>query len=296
MSYCRNQPQRFAVAFVTIVCAMVWSVDAWSGHPLDRRPPTPGPCGADGVCRPNQLTFGYNKTRWRPWPGSEQPSLQPTQADDIQLDSETRLDSMERPAPEKEDMRGPAKTRSADEADQLDTGDTMRPLPEVNEQPPANPLPDLGPLPGEPPLPDLGPLDERGPPPDANPLPENDFFDQPNLEGRFRAPARPNDAPPALPQSLQAARPSAKHVAQRRRIVAMPSTLPVVEAKQPAISQPRLLQEVGHQPLPLVVPAVAQQPSAGIKLVNPASTGVMPSVRHSLYEQPTGKGETVEGL
>jgi len=99
-------------------------------------PPTPSPCSADGICRPNQASFGYSPTRWRPWPGDPQPK-QPTPAEEQETkkeEDEMELQPFEHPAPEKEDTRGPAKTKSFSPAEEA-------PVPAVPEE---APFPEIG--------------------------------------------------------------------------------------------------------------------------------------------------------
>ncbi len=68
-------------------------------------PPTPRPCEAEGVCRPSRATWGWNQTRWRPWPGDQaglQPSVTATPAAEQEAES---FQPFERPSPEEEDQR-----------------------------------------------------------------------------------------------------------------------------------------------------------------------------------------------
>jgi len=109
-------------------------------------PPTPSPCAADGVCRPNQASFGYSQTRWRPWPGDPKPEL-PTPAEDQVAEEEMKLEPFQRPAPEEEDIRGPTKTKSFTPPEEDSSQALPDPLPEADPQSsiPALPLQDDAP-------------------------------------------------------------------------------------------------------------------------------------------------------
>ncbi len=112
----RNQRNCFSAArFAALLSLVVFSVatgfsDA-RGAGVGCLPPTPSPCAADGICRPNQASFGYSQTRWRPWPGDPKPEA-PTPVEDPTTEEEMKLEPFQHPAPEKEDVRGPAKTKS----------------------------------------------------------------------------------------------------------------------------------------------------------------------------------------
>ena len=126
---------------------------AVSGSEIGCLPPTPGPCAADGICRPNRESFGYNQTRWRPWPGDPQPK-KPTLADEQAEDVEMELDPFERPPAEKEGNRAPTKTKALEagtaESEESEPVESL--LPNLDDQGShrAMPLPDDAP----PPLPE----------------------------------------------------------------------------------------------------------------------------------------------
>jgi len=114
----RNQRNRFFLAWFAVffVLASFFGairISEVSGAGVGCLPPTPSPCAADGICRPNQESFGYSRTRWRPWPGD--PKLaEPTLVEDEDqiTEQEMELEPFLRPTPEEEDTRGPTKTKS----------------------------------------------------------------------------------------------------------------------------------------------------------------------------------------
>ncbi len=130
-------------------------------------PPTPSPCAADGVCRPNR-EWGHYETRWRSWPGDPTSQQQPTRADASAPGEadEQGLGPFQLPLPEQEDLRGPAKDKAA-RSEKKTTNDV--------------PAEDPGLLPGPEALP---PFDQQG-----------NHLNLPTKE----------DAPPALPASLRQA-------------------------------------------------------------------------------------------
>jgi len=137
-------------------------------------PPTPSPCAADGVCRPNG-DWGYSRTRWRQWPGDPgAPQPTPSDAETPGQDEEQGLRGYETPAPEQEDLRGPAKGKDKDKGASSEEDEVIDVLDgALDGGPAAQPL--LGPeaLPG---------------------------FDP---QGILEALPPADDAPPALPESLR---------------------------------------------------------------------------------------------
>ncbi len=76
---------------------------------LDR--PTPPPQCVDGVCTANPASYGYFKTRWRAWPGlgvAPMPSAEPQPTPSL-----PGVPPYEVPPPEKEDLKAPPPTKSA---------------------------------------------------------------------------------------------------------------------------------------------------------------------------------------
>ncbi len=132
--------------------------------------PTPSPCAADGVCRPNP-NWGYSQTRWRSWPGDPAGQQQPTPAAGTAPGGgEQGLEPFELPLPQQEDLRGPAKNKD----DKDEAADT-----------PVGEFPGAGiPIPAEDPEQALPAFDPLG---NQRQLPQMD------------------DAPPALPNSLRQA-------------------------------------------------------------------------------------------
>jgi len=137
MAY-RNQIKRFsATGFATLLILAIFSGTTGFSDAKEAGvgclPPTPPPCAADGVCRPNQASFGYSQTRWRPWPGDPQPE-QPTLAEDPTTEEEMRLEPLEHPAPEKEDLRGPTKSNSFTPPEEDSSQASPDPIPELDPQ------------------------------------------------------------------------------------------------------------------------------------------------------------------
>ncbi len=111
MSHFRaNKQNGLAVAVLALLLAGSESLSYGVGN----LPPTPCPCTADGVCRPNRDSWGHYETRWRTWPG-DPASQEPTQADGATPDRDEprSLPSFETPLPQHEDLRGPAKDKAA---------------------------------------------------------------------------------------------------------------------------------------------------------------------------------------
>ncbi len=133
------------------------------------QPQTPCPCEADGVCRPKRDTWGYSQTRWRSWPG-DPAGQQPTAAGDAAGTGDGQdLEPFELPLPKQEDLRGPAKAdKEKSKDDAVDA-----PIGEIPVEAPAQALPAFD--------------------------PQGSQLEYPKTPGM-------NDAPPALPASLQQAR------------------------------------------------------------------------------------------
>ena len=187
-------------------------------------PPAPSPCAVDGTCRANTREWGHYHTRWRLWPGEvlEKP---PTPAEGPEIDEETQLDPFERPSAEKEEVRGPSKTKT-DEADGPDEAEeALQELPEVDQ-----------------------------------PVPEVDALPDFELQGSLRnpAPQEQEDAPPALPQSLrrvsQHARGSSRPA--QRTVVPASATLP----SGPVQQAPAASRDLRHLQPSHTGAQVAQQP------------------------------------
>lgn len=221
------------------------------------RPATPCPCGVDGVCRPNIPSYGHYQTRWRDWPGDESQAGATPDATGPSQD-ETKLPPFTRPVPENEDLRGPAKTKSEKAKIKAETEEAgmeaVQPPPEVNQ-----PLPKAE----QPPLEVEQPLFEE----DAAPN-----FD---LQGNHVIPIPTDDAPPALPRSLQQASTQPLRYSliangsarQQQPIRLATATSPVPPA------QPAYRQTAAARPQP-VVQANAQM-SNQLQLINPAAKSVV---------------------
>jgi len=199
--------------------------------------PTPNPCAADGVCRPNSPEWGYSKTRWRPWPGDAPIK---TQADDTPSgDDDLELKPFVLPHASEEDLRVPKKNK-LDKADDNQKEESPEPLPGADLLPGADVLPDLG--------------------------KEEPFNFEP--QGNQRAVPSTDDAPPALPSSLQQA-------VEGRRSIPQVLSADYVDRLEAATINSR---------------GAANHRSTGIQLVNPAaalSQGEDRSLRQAIYHETT---------
>ncbi len=173
---------------------------------------TPSPCTADGGCTPNRATFGFNKTRWRRWPGDAD-TTGPTPADATAGDS--LLTPFDTPSPEDEDQQAPPPIEDDPGVEEGDESPLLEidlpPLPEHRFDVPAAPAED------EPPALPFGSAPTRSSMPNMaedRSLPELPAFEeQPKRSRGFRAlPAslpskspskrRDTNAPPALPEGF----------------------------------------------------------------------------------------------
>ncbi len=170
---------------------------------------TPPPCTADGACTPNRATFGFNKTRWRRWPGDTD-SAMPTPSDEATGDS--LLTPFDTPEPEEEDQQAPPPIEDDpgfEEADELPPLEIdLPPLPEQRlDMPAARPLDD------EPPALPFGAAPARSSMPSMasdSTLPALPTFDEPSRKSpvlRTTPVSLPNrhrkmNTPPALPEGF----------------------------------------------------------------------------------------------
>jgi len=134
----RNQKKCFSAAQFAALLSLVVFSDATGlseakGAGVGCLPPTPNPCAADGICRPNQESFGYSQTRWRPWPGDPKPEP-PTPVEDPATEEEMKLEPFELPTPEEEDIRGPTKTKSFTPPEEDPSEVSPDPFPELDPQ------------------------------------------------------------------------------------------------------------------------------------------------------------------
>jgi len=200
-----------------------------------QHPPTPCPCAADGVCRPNG-PWGVTPTKWRPWPGDSL-DKKPITAEEEETREQLQLPPFELPPIVKEGQRGPNITKppKAKRDDDATTGDDAVEAAEQNALEPAAPLPVADPLEAidpeafdiqddfnlEPPVEGQAPQDDEPQPefnledeadPEVDPLDDFDPFSR--LDRRKGAPATSvrrtslapavrDDAPPQLPPSLR---------------------------------------------------------------------------------------------
>jgi hypothetical protein len=95
-----------SASFVVGVCASGAANAAGPPASLDR--PTPPPCCADGICRPNPLTWGHYATRWRRWPTDYLEPLPAEAQPPAPLGPD--VPGYEAPPAEEEDRRAPPPT------------------------------------------------------------------------------------------------------------------------------------------------------------------------------------------
>ena len=231
------------------------------------RPATPGPCKADGVCRPNEIEWGHYRTRWRTWPGEKKETGATPDAADPSQEGLT-LPPLERPNPEDENLRGPAKTTTEKTKQDAATEGEVQGL---------DPLqPGLDPV-----QPELNPVQ-----PEADDVPEFELQGYQNL-----IPIPAFDAPPELPTSLRKAAiqppasPAPKTSSQRtqqtsttrlvnpaKTTVAIPAVIAPLQPAKPVL--PAGLQAELNRPQPVVQANVSS--SRKLNLVNPAAGTVVP--------------------
>ena len=184
MSKCGILPNSLMMLSLTVSECLLLSTSAWGI--TGGQAPTPCPCAADGSCSPNRASWGYSETRWRPWPGD--PTTQTQDESEAPLGDAVELPTLDLPDPGKEDLRGPEKKKKEKAAKKED------------ETPMS--------LPG------------------ADIFPEIDNEGFPAFEPQGNQPLGPyqDDAPPALPGSLQQA--ARQQPAVRRSIARLPENSP----------------------------------------------------------------------
>src|SRR5262245_24011561 len=84
--------------------------------PLDR--PTPPPCCADGICRPNAAEWGWYRTQWRRWPTEELAPTPATSPGKAGKEAVPGVPSYETIPPELEDRRAPPPTKPRAESEE----------------------------------------------------------------------------------------------------------------------------------------------------------------------------------
>lgn len=233
------------------------------------QPTTPCPCAADGTCHPKRDTWGTYITRWRPWPG-ETVGLTPSQAEAEAGAAEGQLPQLERPRPELEDLRGPAKKTPSAAAGGQPTGAGEVELPGV----PEIPGPAEAPGAGE----EAPPAGEQNLPPGGFQIP--DFQPQ----GSLQTLPEVEDAPPALPAGI------------RQALTANGTTLPAVrEQPSPSVSANHSKSSALPQLRvtdPRVLPATTLRPIGEIELTNPAAASVYhqddDQLQHAIYYETAG--------
>ena len=255
-----NQHIRLTVACAAAVLGLSMN-SAASGVGVGCLPPTPSPCAADGICRPNRASWGFSHTRWRRWPG-EPLAERPTPADELEADEETRLEPFERPPAEKENLRGPARTRASEDTEANEATEATDEA-QGQEPPPVLPEVDL--------MPDFDP------------------------QGNFPILPRQDDAPPALPQSLQKASLAVRSVplaqsqtAQPRQALIGTEALAASSAEKGLDSQPVMRQRQQSPTESYIIKAISEQ-AQRTRLVNPSALEVVGGHRQAIYYESTDR-------
>lgn len=235
------------------------------------RPSTPYPCAADGTCRPKRETFGSYHTRWRPWPGDPQQAVS-TLDDDQTPDDKQELKGFERPTPEKEGNRAPAKTKAFQSPE-------SEPEPETDASEAAT--------------------EEQEP---ATDLPAEDLFPDFDDQSSYQLLPPQDDAPPALPPSLRKF--ATSHQLARIAVPQLPQTNPVREsfaiapnpAQQATAKKPQQQSLRYPEPISAITQVAAEQRissrthrPASMNLVNPAATGTHQGAQQAIYYEATDK-------
>lgn len=272
----------------TLTSAMLVGLLAAGAGATTVRPGSPPriapPCSPDGNCIPNRQTYGVYPTRWRPFP-TDTVGITPTKAEEGQgAEGEENIGGPQLPTPAEEGQAGPRPRTPSGARGEAPIEDAIPgeipfdavPAPTLEPGPAAPVVPPAG----QPVVPPAGqaapgaapdPLDPFGSSPPSPPAwmqqsvqeaaatletPTNAaapaVFHAPNLES--------DDAPPALPASLQSV----------GSIAAPPQSwsqhVPAVALAQPARVRPQLLPAHDRG----VIAASAQMP-LGIQIINPAS-------------------------
>mgnify|MGYP001288014891 FL=1 len=213
------------------------------------RAETPCPCAADGTCHPRRETWGTYLTQWRVWPG-EQANIVPEPEKAVESDIRSQLPIIERPRPDEEDLRGPAKP-VAPEAPQEPTAVGAEEVPAAEAAPAAE-------------------------------APANDGLQLPGFDpqGSLHQLPQIEDVPPALPKSLSQAM-----LVQSVPIQAPTQTMQRRSVTVIANSASATQQSVRHDPL--VSPTTATTQPGPIELGNPAADRVYQptaqDLQHAIY-------------
>jgi hypothetical protein len=247
------------------------------------------PCSPDGNCIPNRQTYGVYPTRWRPFP-TDTVGITPTKAEEGQgAQGEENIGGPQLPTPAEEGQAGPRPRTSSGAGGEAPIEDAIPgeipfdAVPAPTLEPGAAPIvppagqPGVPPAGQSPPAAAPDPLDPFGSAPPAPPA-----WMQQSVRGAsatletpasetapavFRAPnLESDDAPPALPASLQGVSSVAAPQAWNQQA-------PAVALAQPARVRPQAIPAMDRR----VIPASAQTP-LGIQLINPVSAmAVAPS-------------------
>lgn len=256
----------------------VFGAPAVAGTHPGAPPRIAAPCSPDGNCIPNYKSYGFYPTYWRPFP-TDTSGIVPTPEEGEGKTDEDNLGGPQLPDAGEEGSAGPrprtpgAPVEGAPQGEAAPGAETPVdgiPTPTLEPGPgPAGALPGPGPAQGEA-VPDpLDPFGGKPPAPPAwmqEPIESASFLSQPSVG----LPAQPavmtgpnlegDDAPPALPPSLQSALDgvAAPHVWTN-------------QAMATALEQPARVGSIARPATqPGVVQASAQIP-LGIQLINPAS-------------------------
>lgn len=283
-------PNSWISAWVLFGCA-VTSLGTGQQAAVAGHPPTPLPCAAEGVCLPNRATWGWNQTRWRPWPG-DKAGLQPTQSAISAEDTQGEVfPPFERPPAEAEGLRGsPSKKKESTESESTAPAEEALPeLPDSELQGSRNPS--RLPVPWQ--SQGISEVTLRVPVvADAQSRPSIGLMQleteslqiQPSPNGYSAEPAKAisterlqEDLPPNLPTSLLQL--TSEYRVKRHRALPAKRT-PRVAQENPIKKQPQAVSAVG------VVPATWQQ-TPGIQLINPAAAISLATdgdeLKHAIY-------------
>ena len=227
------------------------------------RQPLPCPTSADGVCRPNRPTWGWNQTRWRPWPGDDarlKPT--PTEVGGEEGDEKDELKPFERPSAQDEDLRSlPKDEKEKKSADETEPSEEAMPGEEALE-----PLEPLEPLPLE------GRVQPR-----LLPTVQPAVARSAASPGLPAANSQQEDAPPALPAHLQRLSVQLEGVQAAARPPATP------RPTAPSAPAGHVIRTGWQQPvrMPLVNPAAATT-------VKPVDDQLRKAIYYEATDQPKG--------
>ncbi len=290
-------------ALVGLLCGSAVAVRTNPGSP----PRIAEPCSPDGYCLPRVETWGWYETRWRPFPG-DVVAGPPTEVEADEEEEQDQVGGPQLPQPAQEGTSGPAPRPGAGGAPGATPEGGAVPAPGAGEAPlDAIPAPTFEPAPGTEPAPGATPA------PGTVPDPLDPFGAAPKPPGWMQQPVRsastspplaagavlpaavatapvthgPNldgdDAPPALPASLQGALTGA---------VPRPA---VNTGAAVRLMQPRRMQPLSRPATDRGVMQASAHTPLGIQLINPAAAiavepddcGLQQAIYIEASDQPT---------